>query len=55
MAHAFNLSTREADVGESLSSRPAWPADQALGQLGKQRKGILRKHILLSLSKRLIT
>jgi hypothetical protein len=31
VAHAFNPSTWEAEVGWSLNSRPAWPTEWVLG------------------------
>jgi hypothetical protein len=32
VAHAFNPSTREAEAGEFLSSRPVWSTEWAPGQ-----------------------
>lgn len=38
MAHAFILSTREAETGESLNLRPAWSIEQVPGQSESHRK-----------------
>ena len=38
MVHVFNHSMQEAEVGRSLSSRPAWSTELVLGQSGLQRK-----------------
>jgi hypothetical protein len=37
-AHAFNPSTREAEVGKFLSSRPAWTTEWVPGQPGLHRE-----------------
>jgi hypothetical protein len=37
VAHAFNPSTREAEAGGSLSSRPAWSTEWVPGQPGTHR------------------
>jgi hypothetical protein len=41
----FSPSTREADVGTSLSLRPAWSAEQVPGQPGPYRKTLSQKPI----------
>jgi hypothetical protein len=38
VAHAFNPSTREAEAGEFLSSRPAWSTKWVPGQPGLHRE-----------------
>jgi hypothetical protein len=38
VVHAFNLSTREAEAGGFLSSRPAWSTKWVLGQPGLYRE-----------------
>jgi hypothetical protein len=38
VAHAFNPSTREAEAGEFLSSRPAWSTEWVPGQPGLHRE-----------------
>jgi hypothetical protein len=38
LAHAFNPSTREAEAGGFLSSRPAWSTKWVLGQPGLHRE-----------------
>jgi hypothetical protein len=39
LMHTFNLSTWEAEAGESLSSRPTWSTDRVLGQPSLGREG----------------
>jgi hypothetical protein len=41
--HAFNLSTREAEAGGFLSSRPAWSTKWAPGQPGLHRETLSQK------------
>jgi hypothetical protein len=43
VAHAFNPSTREAEAGGFLSSRPAWSTEGVPGQPGLQRETLSRK------------
>jgi hypothetical protein len=43
VAHAFNPSTREAEAGEFLSSRPAWSTKWVPGQPGLHRETLSRK------------
>jgi hypothetical protein len=43
VAHAFNPSTREAEAGGFLSSRPAWSTEWVPGQLGLHRETLSRK------------
>jgi hypothetical protein len=43
VAHAFNLSTWEAEAGEFLSSRPAWSTEWVPGQPGLHRKTLFQK------------
>jgi hypothetical protein len=43
MAHAFNPSTREAEAGGFLSSRPAWSTKYVPGQPGIYRETLSRK------------
>jgi hypothetical protein len=43
VAHAFNPSTREAEVGGFLSSRPAWSTELVLGQPGLHRETLSQK------------
>jgi hypothetical protein len=43
VANAFNPSTREAEAGEFLSSRPAWSAKWVPGQPGLHRETLSRK------------
>jgi hypothetical protein len=38
VAHAFNPSTREADAGEFLSSRPAWSTEDSQDRETLSRK-----------------
>jgi hypothetical protein len=42
MAHAFNPSTREAEAGGFLSSRPAWSTEWVPGQPGLHRETLSR-------------
>jgi hypothetical protein len=42
MVHAFNLSTREAEAGGFLSSRPAWSTEWVPGQPGLYREILSR-------------
>jgi hypothetical protein len=42
-AHAFNPSTREAEAGGFLSSRPAWSTEWFPGQPGLHRETLSRK------------
>jgi hypothetical protein len=42
VAHAFNPSTREAEAGGFLSSRPAWSTERVPGQPG-QRNPVSKK------------
>jgi hypothetical protein len=41
--HAFNPSTREAEAGRFLSSRPAWSTEWVPGQPGLHRENLSRK------------
>jgi predicted RNase H-like nuclease len=43
MAQAFNPSTREAEAGEFLSSRPAWSTEWVPGQPGLHRETLSGK------------
>ena len=43
VAHAFNPSTREAEAGRFLSSRPAWSTKWVPGQPGLHRETLPRK------------
>jgi hypothetical protein len=43
VAHAFNPSTREAEAGGFLSSRPAWSTKWAPGQPGLYRETLSQK------------
>jgi hypothetical protein len=43
VAHAFNPSTREAEAGGFLSSRPAWSTEWVPGQPGLHREALSRK------------
>jgi hypothetical protein len=43
VAHAFNPSTREAEAGGFLSSRPAWSTKWVPGQPGLYRETLSRK------------
>jgi hypothetical protein len=43
VAHAFNPSTWEAEVGEFLSSRTAWSTEWVPGQPGLHRETLSRK------------
>jgi hypothetical protein len=43
VAHAFNPSTREAEAGGFLSSRPAWSTEWVPGQPGLYRDTLSRK------------
>jgi hypothetical protein len=43
VAHAFNPSTREAEAGGFLSSRPAWSTERVPGQPGLHREILSRK------------
>jgi hypothetical protein len=43
VAHAFNPSTREAEAGGFLSSRPAWSTEWVPGQPGLHRETLSRK------------
>jgi hypothetical protein len=43
VVQAFNPSTREAEAGRSLSSRPAWPTELVPGQPGLQRNSVSKK------------
>jgi hypothetical protein len=43
VAHAFNPSTREADTGRFLSSRPAWSTKWVPGQPGLYREALSQK------------
>jgi hypothetical protein len=42
-AHTFNPSTREAEAGGFLSSRPAWSTEWVPGQSGLHRETLSRK------------
>jgi hypothetical protein len=44
VAHAFNPSTREAETGGFLSSRPAWSTELVPGQPGLHRETLSRKN-----------
>jgi hypothetical protein len=44
VAHAFNPSTREAEAGGFLSSRPAWSTEWVPGQPGLHRETLSRKN-----------
>jgi hypothetical protein len=43
VTHTFNPSTREAEAGGFLSSRPAWSTKWVPGQLGLHRETLSRK------------
>jgi hypothetical protein len=43
VAHIFNPSTREAEAGGFLSSRPAWSTNRVPGQPGLHRETLSRK------------
>jgi hypothetical protein len=43
VAHAFNPSTREAEAGRFLSSRPAWSTELVPGQPGLYRETLSQK------------
>jgi hypothetical protein len=43
VAHAFNPSTREAEAGGFLSSRPAWSTKWVPGQPGLHRENLSQK------------
>jgi hypothetical protein len=43
VVHAFNPSTREAEAGGFLSSRPAWSTEWVPGQPGLYRETLSRK------------
>jgi hypothetical protein len=43
MVHAFNPSTREAEAGGSLSSKPAWSTKWVPGQPGLYRETLSQK------------
>jgi hypothetical protein len=43
VGHAFNPSTREAEAGRFLSSRPAWSTKWVRGQPGLYRETLSRK------------
>jgi hypothetical protein len=43
VAHAFNPSTREAEAGRFLSSRPAWSTKRAPGLPGLYRETLSQK------------
>jgi hypothetical protein len=44
VAHAFNPSTREAEAGRFLSSRPAWSTKRVPGQPGLHRETLSQKY-----------
>jgi hypothetical protein len=44
VAHVFNPSTREAEAGGFLSSRPAWSTKWVPGQPGLYRETLSRKN-----------
>jgi hypothetical protein len=44
VAHAFNPSTWEAEVGEFLSSRSAWSTEWVPGQPGLHRETLSQKN-----------
>ena len=44
VVHTFNPSTREAEAGEFLSSRPAWSTKWVPGQPGLHRETLSRKN-----------
>jgi hypothetical protein len=44
VAHTFNSSTREAEVGGLLSSRPAWSTKGVPGQPRLHRETLSRKN-----------
>jgi hypothetical protein len=44
LVHDFNPSTREAETGRFLSSRPAWSTEWVLGQPGLHRETLSRKN-----------
>jgi hypothetical protein len=44
VAHAFNPSTREAEAGGFLSSRPAWSTERVPGQPGLHRETLSRNN-----------
>jgi hypothetical protein len=43
VAHAFNPSTQETEAGGSLSSRPAWFAEQVPGQAALLLRTLFQK------------
>jgi hypothetical protein len=43
VAHTFNPSTREAEAGGFLSSRPAWSTERVPGQPGLHRETLSQK------------
>jgi hypothetical protein len=43
VAYAFNPSTREAEAGGFLSSKPAWSTEQVSGQPGLHRETLSQK------------
>jgi hypothetical protein len=43
VVHTFNPSTREAEAGGFLSSRPAWSTEWVPGQSGLYRKTLSQK------------
>ena len=43
VVHAFNLSTREAEAGGFLSSRPTWSTKWVPGQPGLYRETLSQK------------
>jgi hypothetical protein len=45
VAHAFNLSTWEAEAGRFLSLRPAWSIEWVLGQPGLHRETLSQNKI----------
>jgi hypothetical protein len=44
VVHAFKPSTREAEAGRSLSSRPAWFMEEVPGQPGLQQRNPVLKN-----------
>ena len=44
VAHAFNPSTREAEAGSFMSSRPAWSTNWVPGQPGLHRETLSQKN-----------